>query len=231
MRGWRKCAGCARRTSRSTAATASERQLVPGRSWAAWSRALGLLLPPLDVADLGCGEGYLTIEAARWARQVIAIDRSADVLVRGKALADAAPREEHHLEARRARAAAARRRVGRRRAAVAGAAPRRAIPAARSPRRTASCGRAAACSCSICASTTRPGCATQLGDRWLGFDDEELQAAHGTAGFDDVTRPRRARGVPGDPFTVLIAAGARRPRTDRRSATARLPIHQDTSTR
>ncbi len=46
------------------------RQLVPGRSWAAWSRALGLLLPPLDVADLGCGEGYLTIEAARWARRV-----------------------------------------------------------------------------------------------------------------------------------------------------------------
>src|SRR5579871_1186748 len=26
------------------------RQLVPGRSWAAWSRALGLLLPPLEVA-------------------------------------------------------------------------------------------------------------------------------------------------------------------------------------
>ena len=39
-----------------------------------------MLLPPLDVADLGCGEGYLTIEAARWATQVIAVDRSADVL-------------------------------------------------------------------------------------------------------------------------------------------------------
>ena len=42
---------------------ANERQLVPGRSWAAWARALGHLLPPLRVADLGCGEGYLTIEA------------------------------------------------------------------------------------------------------------------------------------------------------------------------
>ena len=33
------------------------RQLVPGRSWAAWARALGHLLPPLDVADIGCGDG------------------------------------------------------------------------------------------------------------------------------------------------------------------------------
>ena len=60
------------------------RQLVPGRSWAAWARALGLLLPPLDVADLGCGEGYLTIETARWARKVIAVDRSKDVLDRAR---------------------------------------------------------------------------------------------------------------------------------------------------
>src|SRR5207244_6926659 len=56
--------------------TRDARQLVPGRSWAAWSRALGLLLPPLKIADLGCGEGYLTIEAAGWASRVIAVDRS-----------------------------------------------------------------------------------------------------------------------------------------------------------
>jgi len=68
--------------------TRDGRQLVPGRSWAAWSRALGLLLPPLDVADLGCGEGYLTVETARWAKHVTAIDRSTGVLARAKALAE-----------------------------------------------------------------------------------------------------------------------------------------------
>src|SRR5688572_11385251 len=63
------------------------RQLVPGRSWAAWARALGHLLPPVEVADIGCGEGYLTLEAAAWARRVTGIDRSDDVLERAKALA------------------------------------------------------------------------------------------------------------------------------------------------
>ena len=63
------------------------RQLVPGRSWAAWARALGHLLPPLDVADIGCGDGYLTLETARWARSVVGIDRSPEVLARARDLA------------------------------------------------------------------------------------------------------------------------------------------------
>ena len=63
-------------------------QLVPGRSWAAWGRALGLLLPPWRVADLGCGEGYLTVETARWASHVVAVNRSPDVLARARALAE-----------------------------------------------------------------------------------------------------------------------------------------------
>ncbi|MGH9308819.1 MAG: metalloregulator ArsR/SmtB family transcription factor, partial [Vicinamibacterales bacterium] len=67
---------------------ARTRQLVPGRSWAAWARALGHLLPPLRVADLGCGDGYLTIEASRWASRVIAIDRSQRFLSALQAAAD-----------------------------------------------------------------------------------------------------------------------------------------------
>ena len=63
------------------------RQFVPGRSWAAWSRGLGLLLPRHTVVDLGCGEGFLTLEVARWAAHVIAVDRSAPVLERARDLA------------------------------------------------------------------------------------------------------------------------------------------------
>ena len=67
---------------------ADPRQIVPGRSWAAWARALGHLLPALDVADIGCGEGHITLEIARWARHVTGIDRSDDVLERAKVLGE-----------------------------------------------------------------------------------------------------------------------------------------------
>ena len=60
---------------------------TPGRSWAAWARLLSYVVPPGVVADLGCGEGYLTLEVARWARKVIAIDRSESMLQKAKLLA------------------------------------------------------------------------------------------------------------------------------------------------
>ena len=76
-------------------------QFVPGRSWAAWSRALGLLVAPTDVADIACGEGYLSVESSHWARRVIGIDRSSEVLKRAKGAGPASRRHEHHVEARR----------------------------------------------------------------------------------------------------------------------------------
>ena len=56
------------------------RLLEPGRSWPAWARALGWLIPPVRVADLGCGDGALTAEIARWAREVVAIDHDETLL-------------------------------------------------------------------------------------------------------------------------------------------------------
>ena len=184
------------------------RQLVPGRSWAAWARALGHLLPPLTVADLGCGEGYLTVEAARFAKSVIAVDRSAAVLARGKALArrkrlsniawKRGDLEKLPLDA----------------ASVDLALLSQALHHAEDPARAVA----------EAVRIVRPGgrvlvldlrrhdqawVRETLGDRWPGFDDEELRALLKDAGLDDVkvtVGARRAR----DPFTVLIASGVKR---------------------
>ena len=58
---------------------------IPGRSWRAWARALLSLVPPITVADIGCGEATLAIELARGAREVVAVDRSPEVLARARA--------------------------------------------------------------------------------------------------------------------------------------------------
>lgn len=67
--------------------TLNEKLLEPGQSWMLWATALTALLPPLDVVDFGCGTGVLTVELARWARRVTAIDRSASALEQASARA------------------------------------------------------------------------------------------------------------------------------------------------
>jgi ArsR family transcriptional regulator len=190
--------------------TRDARQLVPGRSWAAWSRALGLLMPPLKVADLGCGEGYLTIEAARWASRVVAVDRSETVLVRAKALA------------RRRRVSNVIWKKGEleklpmKDASVDVAMLSQALHHALDPARAVA----------EAARVTTPGgrvllldlraheeewVRAKLGDRRLGFTDDELRRMLASAGLADVKVGVGARKT-GDPFTVLIASG-RKPQT------------------
>jgi ArsR family transcriptional regulator len=189
------------------------RQLVPGRSWAAWSRALGLLLPAADVADLGCGEGYLTIETARWARRVIAVDRSKDVLARAKALA--ARRKVQNITWKRGDIE----HVPVPAASVDIVLLSQALHHAERPEK------ALAETWRI----LRPGgrmlildlrehgeawVRSKLGDRSLGFADGHLRALVEQAGFADVIVRVGARRA-GDPFTVLIAAGTKRTRSAR----------------
>jgi ArsR family transcriptional regulator len=52
------------------------KQYVPGRSWKGLAETLLLLMPPLDIADLGAGEGAFSQLLARRARKVIAVDNS-----------------------------------------------------------------------------------------------------------------------------------------------------------
>jgi ArsR family transcriptional regulator len=188
---------------------ARERQLVPGRSWAAWARALGHLLPPLRVADLGCGDGYLTIEASRWASRVVAVDRSRAVLERARDLA------------RRRRVTNVTWRLGEierlplRDASVDVALLSQALHHAADP------GRALAEAARILAPGGRvlvldlrehgeEWVRTRLGDRWLGFPDARLAQLLKAAGLSQVKVTVGARRA-GDPFTVLIASGVRLP--------------------
>src|SRR4051812_43425092 len=68
----------------------NDRLLEPGQSWFLWGRALGSLMPSLDVADFGCGSGILSLELARWARSVAAIDANPQTLAKARARAEAA---------------------------------------------------------------------------------------------------------------------------------------------
>jgi ArsR family transcriptional regulator len=81
------------RRERELSGDGSGRRYVPGRSWAAWARAVSLLVPPgLRVVDLGCGEGALAREVGRFAARVVGVDRDADAIKRARA---AARRDSH----------------------------------------------------------------------------------------------------------------------------------------
>lgn len=195
--------------------TRDGRQLVPGRSWAAWSRALGLLLPSLDVADLGCGEGYLSLEAAQWARKVIAVDRSADVLSRARALA--ARRHVKNVTWKRGELE----RVPIEDESVDVALLSQALHHASDPARAV--GEAVR--------ILREGgrvlvldlrthqeswVKDALGDCWQGFADDQLHGLLAGAGLTDV-RVRVGARNQGDPFVVLLATGTKPRRRRTRS--------------
>jgi ArsR family transcriptional regulator len=50
----------------------------------------------------------------------------------------------------------------------------------------------------------------RLGDKWLGFEDEELAGLLRDAGLTDVKVTPGAR-LTGDPFVVIVGSGTREP--------------------
>jgi ubiquinone/menaquinone biosynthesis C-methylase UbiE/DNA-binding transcriptional ArsR family regulator len=64
-----------------------DRVYGPGRSWQAFGHLLLRILPPLNVADLGAGEGLLSELLARRCKKVIAVDNSEKIVEFGAAKA------------------------------------------------------------------------------------------------------------------------------------------------
>ena len=60
-----------------------DRVYGPGRSWQAFGHLLLRILPPIEVADLGSGEGLLSELLARRCKRVIAVDNSEKIVAFG----------------------------------------------------------------------------------------------------------------------------------------------------
>jgi SAM-dependent methyltransferase len=188
--------------------TRDGRQLVPGRSWAAWARALGLLLPPLDVVDIGCGEGYLTVEVARWANQVTAVDRSPAVLARARELA--ARRRLTNIVWKKGDVE----KLPLDSSSVDLALLSQALHHAPHPGRAlAEAARVLKTGGRVLVLDLRPHeedwVRDKLGDQWLGFSDERLKALLADAGFSGITTITGARRA-GDPFSVVVACAMKK---------------------
>lgn len=183
------------------------RQLLPGRSWAAWARTLGELLPAVEVVDIGCGDGYLAIEAARWARHVTGVDRSDDVLEHAKALA--AKRQVTNVDWRKGDLS----RLPLRDASHDIALLSQSLHHASDPERAiAEAVRVLRPSGRLLLMDLKAHNQTwvrsRFGDRHLGFTVDELRELLEGAGLVHV-RVSTGASRRGDPFTVLIASGTK----------------------
>ena len=80
----------------------NEKLVEPGQSWFAWSCLLGILLGKngllkarlgsksykMEIADLGCGDGTLTVEMAKFATSVIGVDSNPEILASARQRVD-----------------------------------------------------------------------------------------------------------------------------------------------
>lgn len=185
----------------------NERLLEPGQSWFLWAGALASLLPPLDVADFGCGTGTLSVAIARWARQVWAIDQNPEALAQAKERSAREGRTNIHFlceDLHRLSLPAGERDL---------------IVISQSLHHVES----PAAVLTEAARLLKPGgklvvlelmpheerwVLERLGHKHLGFDPEQLEAALAEAGFQSITRETHARDG-ASPFRVFLLTGVK----------------------
>jgi ArsR family transcriptional regulator len=186
----------------------------PGRSWAAWARALGHVLPPLSVADLGCGVGKLTVEIARWASSVVAVEPDPARLAQAKKAGSAAdvqnvrylegcleqlPLDDDAFELSIL-------------SQVLHRTPEPAQAVSEAARVVGPGGRVLVLDL---LTHDEDWVRDQLGHEWRGFDEEEIQGWCQAAGLADIRLDEVARRR-GNPFVVIAASGTKK--TGRRGA-------------
>ena len=184
---------------------------VPGRSWAAWARTLSFLAPSVLVADLGCGEGYLTVEVARWAKRVIAVDQSKRALQHAEEIArrrgiknivwrhgriEKAPIKDQAVEI------------------VILSQVLHSLP--QPEKGVAEAFRILKKEGKLLIQELQTHNEEWVGDPWLGFQEKQIENYLLHAGFEDIRLETGAKRK-GDPFTVLIGCGTKRS-NDKRTA-------------
>lgn len=184
-----------------------ERGLVPGKSWAAWARALGHLLPRVRVADLGCGEGYLSIESSRWASRVFAVDVSPKVLQGARAQArEKGARNITWKKGEIENLPLASESVD---VALLSQALHHAKDPGRAVREAARILVPGGILLLLDLKTHKEEWVKRLGDKWLGFDEDTVRRMFRSAGLGDIRMEIGAR-KRGDPFQVIVASGRKR---------------------
>jgi ArsR family transcriptional regulator len=182
-------------------------EFVPGRSWTAWARALGHLLPPLCVADLASGEGYLSIEIAQWAKKVYAVDRSSRSLSRAKERAKQAG--VSHISYKRGEIE----KIPLESRSVDVAVFSQSLRHAKDPSRALrEAQRILVPGGSVLLLELRKHreewVQDRLGDQWLGFGEKELGSLLRKAGFNQV-KSQSGSHRRGDPFKVMVVSARR----------------------
>lgn len=185
----------------------SGRLLEPGRSWPAWARALGWLIPRQRVVDLGCGDGALTAEIARWARQVVAVDHDGELLGRAR---ERIRREKiRHVQFKKENLEALSLADDTFDLAILSQAlhyfPDPAGPLAEAHRILASGGRLLLLDL---APHGEEWVKEKLGHQHLGFRVSELSRKVRKAGFREIRSDEMPKG-PGQPFRILILTGVK----------------------